>query len=118
MINTFMLKDLQKPSYPPRRSCRHGHSVKRVLALFACLMGGRLDNVFHSHLSQHRHDYHCCQTWAGDGASLVGYDPSQVQAVKDDWNQRMTQNDPNIDRARCFFDPYFKRCDKLSRGLN
>jgi hypothetical protein len=46
--------------------------------------------------------------------------PSQIQAVKDDWNIRVNQpdpsrNDPNVDKVHCFFDPSFGRCGSLSR---
>ena len=46
--------------------------------------------------------------------------PSQLQAVKDDWNARVDrldpcQNDANIDRVHCFFDPGFSSCGALSR---
>jgi Patatin-like phospholipase len=46
--------------------------------------------------------------------------PSQIQAVKDDWNTRFNQldpnqNDPNVDKVHCFFDPSFGRCNALAR---
>lgn len=46
--------------------------------------------------------------------------PSQIQAVKDDWNARVNRTDPceadpNIDKVHCFFDPSFSRCGSLSR---
>jgi len=46
--------------------------------------------------------------------------PSQVQAVKADWNSRVNhtdpnQNDPNVDKVHCFFDPSLGRCSSLSR---
>jgi hypothetical protein len=46
--------------------------------------------------------------------------PSQIQAVKEDWNSRLNQNnhgqnDPNIDKVHCFIDPRFSRCGTLSR---
>jgi hypothetical protein len=43
--------------------------------------------------------------------------PSQVEAVKDDWTARLNQKDPNIDRVRCFFNPDFAGCKTLSREL-
>jgi hypothetical protein len=44
--------------------------------------------------------------------------PSQIQAVKDDWNARVnqvdpSQSDPNVDRVHCFFDQTFSRCGTL-----
>lgn len=47
--------------------------------------------------------------------------PSQIQAVKDDWMERVnhadpTQDDPNINQVHCFFDPSFSFCGKLSRA--
>jgi predicted acylesterase/phospholipase RssA len=47
--------------------------------------------------------------------------PSQVQAVKDDWNARVARanackSDPNIDKVRCFFDPHSTRCGNLPHG--
>jgi hypothetical protein len=46
--------------------------------------------------------------------------PSQIQAVKDDWTERVdhadpTEDDPNVNQVRCFFDPSFSLCDKLPR---
>jgi hypothetical protein len=46
--------------------------------------------------------------------------PSQIQAVRDDWTGRINhqdpnQNDPNIDKVHCFFEPNFPRCVELSR---
>jgi hypothetical protein len=45
--------------------------------------------------------------------------PSQIQAIKDDWSARINrqdpgQDDPNIDRVHCFFDPSFIRCADLT----
>ena len=47
--------------------------------------------------------------------------PSQVQAVKDDWNARANRadpcdHDPNIDKVHCFFDPNFNGCGNLPSG--
>lgn len=46
--------------------------------------------------------------------------PSQIQAIKDDWNARVNRadpcgEDPNIDKVRCFFDPSLGPCNKLSQ---
>lgn len=46
--------------------------------------------------------------------------PSQIQAVKDDWTERVNHTDPteddlNVNQVRCFFDPSFSFCNKLSR---
>jgi hypothetical protein len=46
--------------------------------------------------------------------------PSQIQAVKEDWNTRVNsaatgQNDPNVDKVHCFFDSGFERCASLPR---
>jgi hypothetical protein len=45
--------------------------------------------------------------------------PSQIQAIKDDWSGRINRQDPNqddanIDRVHCFFDPGFLRCPGLT----
>ena len=45
--------------------------------------------------------------------------PSQIQAIKDDWSGRIdrqdpNRDDPNIDRVHCFFDPGFMRCPGLT----
>ena len=45
--------------------------------------------------------------------------PAQVQAVKDDWTQRVNnrdpnQNDPNVTKVQCFFDPAFSACANLT----
>lgn len=47
--------------------------------------------------------------------------PSQIQAVKQDWNERINladpaQNDPNLNKVHCFFDPSPSFCDSLSRS--
>jgi hypothetical protein len=47
--------------------------------------------------------------------------PSQIQAVKEDWTERVNhadpnQDDPNVNQVHCFFDPSFSLCDKLSRA--
>jgi hypothetical protein len=47
--------------------------------------------------------------------------PSQVQAVKEDWNVRINltdpaQNDPNVNKVHCFFDPSPGFCESLSRS--
>jgi hypothetical protein len=47
--------------------------------------------------------------------------PSQIQAVKDDWNARVNrtdpcESDPSIDKVHCFFDPTVKGCATLSRN--
>jgi hypothetical protein len=45
--------------------------------------------------------------------------PAQIRAVVDDWVSRFNQNDPaqndpNIDKSHCFFEPQFSRCKALS----
>ncbi|MGA8429755.1 MAG: patatin-like phospholipase family protein [Candidatus Sulfotelmatobacter sp.] len=47
--------------------------------------------------------------------------PSQIQAVKQDWNVRINladpaQNDPNVNKVHCFFDPSPSFCESLSRS--
>ncbi len=47
--------------------------------------------------------------------------PSQIQAVKRDWNVRINladpaQNDPNVNKVHCFFDPKPGFCESLSRS--
>jgi hypothetical protein len=46
--------------------------------------------------------------------------PSQIQAVKKDWESRVnkenpTKNDPNVNKVHCFIDPSFTGCANLSR---
>jgi len=46
--------------------------------------------------------------------------PSQIQAIKDDWTERINrqdpiQNEPNVNKVHCFFDPAFSACSNLAR---